>query len=66
VRATQNRLDMVIPRAEPGGNMLRTITIGSCVSIQGTFVKALSNGRIRVSVGDKVYDGTPVNTLEPA
>ena len=46
--------------------MLRTITIGSCVSIQGLFVKALANGRIRVSVGDKFYDGTPVNSLETA
>jgi hypothetical protein len=54
-------------KAVPGGkNMLRTITIGSCVSIQGLFVKALANGRIRVSVGDKYYDGTPVNALETA
>ena len=41
--------------------MLRTIMIGSCVSIQGIFVKALSNGLVRVSVGNKIYDGTPVS-----
>lgn len=46
--------------------MLRTITIGTCVSIQGIFVKALSNGRIRISVGDKFYDGKPVQVLEAA
>ncbi|MEP5762231.1 MAG: hypothetical protein ABJ327_23545 [Litoreibacter sp.] len=40
--------------------MLRTIMIGSCVSIQGTFVKALSDGRIRISLDDKTYDGPPV------
>lgn len=40
--------------------MLRTVTIGSTVSIQGIFVKALSNGFIRVKVGDRVYDGRPV------
>ena len=40
--------------------MLRTVTIGSCVSIQGIFVKALSNGRIRVRVGKSLYEGFPV------
>jgi hypothetical protein len=49
-----------------GKIMIRTITIGTCVSIQGIFVKALSNGRIRISVGDKFYDGKPVQVLEAA
>ena len=40
--------------------MLRTITIGTTVSVQGTFVATLPNGRIQVRVGDKVYSGMPV------
>jgi hypothetical protein len=40
--------------------MLRTIVVGSCVSIQGIFVKALPDGRIAVKVGDRIYSGNPV------
>ena len=40
--------------------MLRTIVIGSCVSVQGVFVRHLSNGRILVRVGQKLYEGSPV------
>ena len=40
--------------------MLRTITVGSCVSIQGTFVRALPNGKIVVRVGNSVFQGDPV------
>ena len=40
--------------------MLRTIMIGTCISVQGTFVKALENGKIAVRVGQKVFEGTPV------
>lgn len=40
--------------------MLRTITVGKFVSIQGTFVRSLPDGRISVRVGDTVYSGTPV------
>ena len=40
--------------------MLRTITVGSCVSIQGTFVKTLPDGRMAVRVGDTIYKGYPV------
>lgn len=40
--------------------MIRTVMIGSSVSIQGLFVKALSNGLIRIRVGDRFYDGFPV------
>lgn len=46
--------------------MLRTIMIGSCVSIQGTFVKALADGRIRISVDSKTYDGKPVHAASAA
>jgi hypothetical protein len=40
--------------------MLRTITIGSCVSVQGIYVKDMPDGRIAVRVDDTVYAGTPV------
>lgn len=40
--------------------MLRTITMGSCVSVQGTYVRALPDGRIAVKVGQRVYEGRPV------
>ncbi len=46
--------------------MLRTIVIGSCVSVQGTFVRKLSNGKIAVRVGEKVYEGDPVSQLQSA
>jgi hypothetical protein len=40
--------------------MLRTITIGSATSIQGTFVRALPDGRIIVQVDKTNYTGLPV------
>lgn len=40
--------------------MLRTITVGSYVSVQGVFVRSLPDGRIAVRVGRNIYEGTPV------
>ncbi len=40
--------------------MLRTITLGSCVWIQGFFVKTLDDGRIVVRVGNRTFKGTPI------
>lgn len=40
--------------------MIKTITIGSSVFVQGFFEKALENGLIRVRVGSATYDGYPV------
>ncbi len=40
--------------------MVKTITIGSCVSVQGTVVRALECGRLVVQVGPLVYAGQPV------
>ncbi|MEH6832743.1 hypothetical protein [Sulfitobacter sp.] len=40
--------------------MLRTITLGSSISIQGTFVRAMPDGRIAVQVDNTVYSGVPV------
>ena len=42
--------------------MLRTITLGSCVMVQGVFVQQLPDGRISVRVGDRVFSGIPVGT----
>lgn len=41
--------------------MLRTITIGSALSVQGVYVATLPDGRITVRVGDRLYTGTPVH-----
>ena len=41
--------------------MLKTIVIGSCVSVQGTFVRKLADGMISVRVGDKVFSGYPIS-----
>ena len=43
-----------------GFDMLRTITVGSYVSVQGTYVRSLPDGRIAVRVGSMVYAGSPV------
>lgn len=40
--------------------MLRTITLGSCISVQGTFVKTMPDGRVVVKVDDMVFSGQPV------
>ena len=40
--------------------MLRTITIGTSISVQGVFVRNLPDGRIAVRTGDDVVVGTPV------
>jgi hypothetical protein len=40
--------------------MLRTITLGSCVQVQGTFERQLDNGKILVRVGDRLFEGYPV------
>lgn len=41
--------------------MLRTITLGSCVSVQGVFVKSLANGKVLVRVGQNLYEGNPIS-----
>ena len=43
-----------------GIEMIRTIIIGSCVSIQGIYVRTLTNGKIQVKVGPVAYKGYPV------
>lgn len=43
-----------------GCDMLRTITLGTAVFVQGVFVRSLPGGRIQVRVGDQTYSGIPV------
>lgn len=40
--------------------MLRTILLGSCVYVQGTFVRNLDDGKIVVRVGERLFQGRPV------
>ena len=40
--------------------MLQTITLGSCVLIQGLLVRHLENGKVVVRVGKETFAGTPV------
>jgi len=39
---------------------LRTIILGSCVSVQGLFIKNLTDGKIAISVDGKVFEGMPI------
>ncbi len=40
--------------------MVRTITLGSCVSVQGLHVRDLADGRIVVRVGQQEFIGRPI------
>jgi hypothetical protein len=46
--------------------MIRTISVGSCVSIQGLFVSQLSDGKIMVKVDEKTFVGYPVTPSRPS
>ncbi|PYE84431.1 hypothetical protein [Pseudoroseicyclus aestuarii] len=46
--------------------MLKTITLGSCVQVQGLLVKQLEDGSLVVSVGDRTYRGRPVSAAPAA
>ncbi|WP_417250136.1 hypothetical protein [Celeribacter sp.] len=43
--------------------MLKSITVGNYVSVQGYFVRESTNGRIVVRVGNRTYEGKPVSAL---
>jgi len=43
-----------------GLDMLRTIMVGTCVSVQGMLVKTFPDGKIAVRDGNTVYKGLPV------
>ena len=40
--------------------MLRTISLGSCVSVQGLMVSQLSDGKIVIKVDQQTFVGYPV------
>lgn len=40
--------------------MLKTILIGTCVSIQGVVERTLANGLVVVRVGGKTYTGRAI------
>ncbi|MGP3696585.1 hypothetical protein [Rhodobacter sp. NSM] len=46
--------------------MLRTITIGSCVSVQGLLVGQMADGKVMVRVDEKTYVGYPIPTKRAA
>ena len=46
--------------------MVRTITVGNYISIQGQFVRSLADGRIVVRVGREEFVGRPVKSTQIA
>lgn len=46
--------------------MLRTIVVGTCVSVQGVMVGQLADGKIMVKVDGKTFVGTPVPVARAA
>ena len=46
--------------------MLRTIYVGSCVSIQGLLVGQLADGKIMVKKKKKTFVGYPVASVRKA
>ncbi len=44
-----------------GDVMVKTIQLGSCVQVQGLFVRKGAQGRIVVRVGDRLFEGFPVS-----
>ena len=40
--------------------MLRTIQIGTCVSVQGLVVRQFEDGQVVIRVGEKLYQGVPL------
>ena len=40
--------------------MIRTITMGTHVSVQGVYVRTLASGKIIVRVGERMFEGFPV------
>jgi len=46
--------------------MIRTIQMGTYIQVQGLFERALENGKILVRVGDRLFEGTPVEKSKAA
>lgn len=41
--------------------MMRSISLGRYISVQGQFVREASAGKIVVRVGEKTFEGTPIS-----
>ena len=46
--------------------MLRTISLGSCVFVQGPVVAQLADGKVMIKVDDRNYVGFPVAQMRSA
>ena len=46
--------------------MLRTISLGSCVFVQGPVVAHLADGKVVIKVDDRNYTGFPVTSVRAA
>lgn len=51
--------------------MIRTISLGAHISVQGAYVRSLPDGKIMVRDGERVFTGhpvgvTPVAAAQPA
>ncbi len=42
--------------------MYKTIMMGSCIAVQGLFIRAMGNGKIAIRVGSKEFVGFPVES----
>jgi hypothetical protein len=40
--------------------MIRTIVLGSCVSVQGVVIAQKDDGRVVIRVGNRTFTGFPV------
>lgn len=45
--------------------MLRTIQVGTCMSVQGLVVRQYDDGRVAIRVGDRTYVGVPIQRPPP-
>ncbi len=43
--------------------MIRTVTVGDYVSVQGSYVRSLPDGRVVVQVGAKTVAGDPIQAV---
>ena len=46
--------------------MLRTISLGSCVFVQGPVVAHLADGKVVIKVDERSYVGFPVKSIRAA
>lgn len=47
-------------------SMIRTITLGAHISVQGAFVRNLPDGKIVVRDGERIFTGRPVSAAVSA